>query len=197
MSTLPASAEGLDLSDDDYPAFLAPITPREEEAMRNYRPRTKDEEDGHRGARPDVGFVAAPQERFEVVLDPAALQGLAGDVVRALRAHTEASDPAVLLHFLTAFGVAAGGGPHVAVGNDKHPARLFTVFVGPTGLGRKGTAHAAARPVWERACPVLIARTRTNIQSGEALIELVAPSSPGFSGRRGKPGTSTRRRRSR
>ena len=121
----------------------------------------------------DLGFMPAPLKRFKAELDEAALIGLPGDIIRGLRKYTEASDAALLSHLLTAYGVAIGDTAHMAVGTSLQPARLFALLVGPTGRGRKGTAWEAISFLLRRACPDLLARTRSNIQSGEALIELV------------------------
>ena len=110
---------------------------------------------------------------FNATLDGAALTGLAGDIVAALRPHTEAADVAMLVHLLDAFGCAVGTNAYVSVGMERHPPRLFALFVGPTGRGRKGTAWGAVRPILERAAPDLIPRITSTMQSGEALVEAV------------------------
>ena len=74
-----------------------------------------------------------------------AFHGLAGKIVRAIEPETEADPAAILFQFLAAFGNAVGPGPYVAVEGDRHPPRLFTVQVGKTSKGRKGTSWGRAR----------------------------------------------------
>jgi putative DNA primase/helicase len=69
-----------------------------------------------------------------------AYHGLAGRFVRTIEAHTEADPAAVLMQFLVAFGSIVGRGPHFAVEGDQHTTNLFTVMVGATSKGRKGTS---------------------------------------------------------
>jgi hypothetical protein len=104
-------------------------------------------------------------------LDPAALHGLAGDVVAAVDPHTEADPVAVLMHFLAGFGAALGPGPHCRVGLDRHPLRVWAVLVGATAKGRKGSAWAAVRNILERADPTFInERVLSGLSTGEGLI---------------------------
>jgi len=97
--------------------------------------------------------------------------GLPGDVAKQLNPFTEADPIATLAHTLTAFGNLIGDGPHVPVQNDRHPARLYTVLIGDTGKGRKGTSLSAPRELL-RAIDLEWAsnRIRTGLSSGEGLI---------------------------
>jgi hypothetical protein len=104
-------------------------------------------------------------------LDPAALHGIAGRVVKTLEPHTEADPVALLLTFLTATGNILGLGPHAIADAAQHPARLNVVLVGQTSRARKGTAWAQTRnllaqvdPSWTTGCVL------PGIASGEALI---------------------------
>ena len=73
-------------------------------------------------------------------MDEAAYYGLAGDVVKTIEPHTEADPNAILIQFLVAVGNAIGRGPFYQVEGDRHYTKLFTVLVGTTSGGRKGTA---------------------------------------------------------
>jgi Protein of unknown function (DUF3987) len=75
-------------------------------------------------------------------LDPgsAALDGLAGDVVRALTPYTEADPAGLLLNVLTCFGSMVGDMAEVRVGFAHHPPALSVALVGRTSRSRKGTA---------------------------------------------------------
>lgn len=105
------------------------------------------------------------------VLDDAALQGLAGEIVRAIDPYTEADPVGTLAHLLAGFGNLIGPGPHVKVQHDQHPARMNVVLVGNTSVGRKGTAWstpryllAAVEEAWTRD------RVKKGLSTGEGLI---------------------------
>ncbi len=104
-------------------------------------------------------------------LQPAALHGLAGDVVHALDPHTEADRAAVLVTFLVMFGNAAGRGPHVMAGEDRHGANLFAALVGETAKARKGSSQAGPRRLMGLADPAWASdRIQGGLSSGEGLI---------------------------
>jgi hypothetical protein len=120
-------------------------------------------------ARGTTPFVSA-QSNWPT-LDPAAFQGLAGDVVRMIEPHTEGDSVAVLSNFLTMFGSALNRGPHALVGPTPHHANLFAVMVGQTARGRKGTAYAEPRRLMRIADPGWAAgRIVGGLSSGEGLI---------------------------
>src|SRR5208337_4438879 len=73
-------------------------------------------------------------------LSPEALYGLAGDVVRAITPHSESDAAALLLQFLVGFGSVVGRQPHFVAEADRHPCNLYSVIVGQTSKGRKGTS---------------------------------------------------------
>lgn len=125
--------------------------------------------------QPAIGVERAERAVLSPTLDDAALHGLAGEIVRTMRPHTEAADAAVLAHLLAVFGCAVGPGPHYAVGASAHRARLFALVVGSTGRGRKGTAlDAALAPFKHPDGPGdVLVRVRSNVQSGEAIVEAV------------------------
>lgn len=107
-------------------------------------------------------------------LSEAAVHGLAGEIVHTIDPHTEADPVAVLVQFLTMFGSAVGPSPYFEVGADRHSANLFTLIVGTTSKGRKGTSEGQARrifkycaPDWEKE------RVAHGLSSGEGLISAV------------------------
>lgn len=85
-------------------------------------------------------------------LPPAALYGLAGEVATTVADAGGVDPAAALLMFLVLFGNAAGPQPHVDFGGSAHPARLFVIVVGDAATGRKGTACAAVRQLFDEAC---------------------------------------------
>jgi hypothetical protein len=110
-------------------------------------------------------------ERPWPILDPAALYGLLGDVVRAIAPHTEADPVAILTQFMCAAGNAIGRGPHYRVEGDGHGANLFAVLVGVTAKGRKGTSWGRVREVMEIAeHPWTAERVHSGLSSGEGVI---------------------------
>lgn len=108
-------------------------------------------------------------------LPDAALHGLPGDVTRGLAEVSDADPAAILLTFLAMLGNAAGAEPHITVGGQPQPGRLFVLIVGDAATGRKGTALALvqslfdeAEPEWSSSCLM------TGAQSGEAIVSRVA-----------------------
>jgi hypothetical protein len=75
------------------------------------------------------------------ILPKAAEHGMAGDFVELATSNSEADPAAVLVTFLARFAAEIGNGPHLMVGDTKHPARMFTAIVGATSKARKGTSH--------------------------------------------------------
>jgi hypothetical protein len=80
-------------------------------------------------------------------IDLLVFSGLAGDVVRFLRPHTEAADAGLLLDFLTSFGNAIGLAPYFVADGALHRPRLNVLLCGTTARSRKGTAQRATRYV--------------------------------------------------
>jgi len=106
------------------------------------------------------------------ILDPTALYGLPGEVVEALAPETEADPAGLLLSFFVFFGCIVDRGPHVIIGGDQHPARLFGVLVGESGKARKGSSFAMVRAVMAEADPVFVRdRILGGFGSGEALVD--------------------------
>jgi Primase C terminal 2 (PriCT-2)/Protein of unknown function (DUF3987) len=119
-----------------------------------------------------VGVADAPE--VDLVLGDAALYGLAGDVVNTILPHTESDPVALLVQFLTMFGNVVGPSPYYLVESDKHRANIFSVLVGASAKGRKGTsagrvadALSLADERWAKD------RTVSGLSSGEGLIDAV------------------------
>jgi hypothetical protein len=107
-------------------------------------------------------------------LDPAALHGLAGEVLGTIERHTEADPVGVLIHYLVMFGNAVGPTPHVRVEASEHRANLFAVLVGRTSRGRKGTSEGQARRLFSTTDPGWTRdRVVHGLSSGEGLIDAV------------------------
>jgi hypothetical protein len=102
-------------------------------------------------------------------LDPTALHGIAGEVVRAIEPHSESDPAALLLQLLVAMGNACGRLPHFVAESDRHGCNLFVVLVGETSKGRKGTSYGHVRRLVERADSSWPG-DRSGLVSGEGLI---------------------------
>jgi len=106
--------------------------------------------------------------------DPAAYRGLAGDIVRAVQDGTEADPVAILAAILTIFGVLVGDRPYLYHGGIQR-ANLYTVLVGETASGRKGTSWSVAIPIFDLAEPGWNRILVPGLGSGEGLINRLAP----------------------
>jgi hypothetical protein len=110
-------------------------------------------------------------------LDPLALHGLAGELVRRIEPETESDPVALLVDLLTSFGAAVGPGPHMWVDRTEHPARLFSLIIGDTARARKGTSRnniAALMNVADERWAAT--RVFNGLSTGEGLVALVQDS---------------------
>lgn len=104
-----------------------------------------------------------------------ARHGLSGQFLELFEPHTEADPAAMLVQFLTAFGNAVGRGPHFEVSGSRQRMNLFTMVVGKTSTGRKGTSlEPIVGDGWgvvQKSAPDW--RTANGLSSGEGLISAV------------------------
>lgn len=104
-------------------------------------------------------------------LEPAAFLGLAGDIVRAIEPHSEADPIAILIQLLVAFGNVIGHRPHFVIEGTRHHLNLFTVLVGLSSRGRKGTALGRVLEAFPAsAASWMKDRKQSGLSSGEGLI---------------------------
>jgi len=82
----------------------------------------------------ESGLIGWPELKRE------AMYGYAGRFVEAATENSEADPAAVLLTFLTRFGVECGPDRYLMVGDSKHHPRIFSVIVGASSKARKGTS---------------------------------------------------------
>lgn len=103
-------------------------------------------------------------------LDDPMFRGPLGDAVRVLDPLTEASRVAVLASLITMHGNVMGRSWVLKVGADQHFPGMITLLVGPSGVGRKGTAAGLAELV-ERQVDEEWAdnNVRRQINSGEGI----------------------------
>lgn len=105
-------------------------------------------------------------------LAPGAFHGVAGEIVRAIEPYTEADPAGILVSLLTMAGVALGRYRVLSTaGAGVQAPNLFTMLVGESATGRKGTAVGVARTVMEMAEPEFPKIALAGLGSGEGLIE--------------------------
>lgn len=80
-------------------------------------------------------------------LNECALHGPAGRFVEAVLPETEASAAPLLLQYLTLFGNVIDHRPYFRAGADEHYTNLYTLLVGPTSSGAKGTSYGFAKDI--------------------------------------------------
>ncbi len=102
-------------------------------------------------------------------LSEAAYHGLAGEILRTLDPVTEADPAALLMTFLTGFGVVVGRSPHFVIEGTEHHAILFSALVGQSSRARKGTSMGRIMEIM-KLCTV---RCVDGLSSGEGLIHAV------------------------
>ncbi|MEU8175695.1 hypothetical protein AB0C14_22690 [Microbispora hainanensis] len=79
--------------------------------------------------------------------------GLLGRAVRTLVPHSEADPVGILAALLSVFSAAIDNGPRVHYGTQIQTLSVWTVLIGNTGQGRKGTATRAALDIARTALP--------------------------------------------
>lgn len=75
--------------------------------------------------------------------------GLAGEFIRLIEPHTEASEMALLIQFLIYFGNIIGRSAFYQVEAAKHFTNMFCVLVGDTASGRKGTSFGRVEEIFD------------------------------------------------
>jgi hypothetical protein len=138
-----------------------------------YAPEIDAKPNGHEHIKPPIkaGHRRNVTAAWPGPLSKDAYHGLAGKIVRLIEPHSEADPAAILVQLLTAFGSIIGRGPHWMVEGDLHTTNLFTVMVGDTSKGRKGTSWGRVRQLfallddgWVDQC------IQSGLSSGEGLI---------------------------
>jgi hypothetical protein len=100
-----------------------------------------------------------------------AFHGLAGEIVSAIEPHSEADPAALLLQLLVAFGNAIGHGAFFVVERCSHYSNLFSLIIGPTAKGRKGTAWGQIADIFRGVDSFwLDTRVHGGVGSGEGII---------------------------
>jgi hypothetical protein len=118
------------------------------------------------------GTAPAPiAEDWPEQIDPAALHGLAGDIVHAIEPHTEADPVALLVQILVGFGSMIGAKSRYEIEGAQHPARINAILVGVSSKGRKGTSWRQVEQFLREADEQWVAdQVVEGLSSGEGLI---------------------------
>jgi hypothetical protein len=103
-------------------------------------------------------------------LRPAAYYGLFGDLVRVIAPSTEADPAGLLLQLLTLFGNVIGRHAHWLAEADTHYGNLFTLLVGETSKGRKGTSFGHLRRLFQALDDAWMKTERDGLSTGEGII---------------------------
>ncbi len=124
---------------------------------------------GRNGHTPAEGTAVEPP--WPPPVDARAYHGPAGEFVRAIAPQTEADPVGILAVLLSGCGNALDRHIYCDVSGKRHELRANVALVGPTALGRKGTAQAVAEALLEEATPHWLRRRKFNgLSSGEGLI---------------------------
>ena len=157
----------------DYIASLAPdkagdIIRKLVDETREIDPQSLGESDGKQTDLISLSSLGAAE--FPAPPAEAAFYGLAGDIVRRIGPHTETDPVALLLQVLTVFGNIIGRDAYMVADGARHYLKLFTVLVGKTSKGRKGTAWRHVKNVFLHVDEEWSKNIGHGLSSGEGLI---------------------------
>ena len=111
---------------------------------------------------------------FPPASEEAIFHGPIGAFIRVVEPHTEAHPMGILAHLLPAIGTLIPPEIYVSRGEERQPARINTVLVGPSNSGRKGTSFSPVNSLMKRVCDKFWSKQRLNgLSSGEGLIAAV------------------------
>ena len=102
--------------------------------------------------------------------EPEVFYGPVGEFARFVEPFSEADPIAIVAQTLTFLGNAIGRGPYFTVEADRHYTNLYTVLIGKTSGGRKGTSLGHPRRLFEMVDPDWTQkRIKSGLSSGEGL----------------------------
>jgi hypothetical protein len=134
----------------------------------------------------EVEAVDLPPSKWPRLAEEA-FHGIIGEIIQVIEPHSEADPAALLVQALAFLGSAVGRGPHFLVEGTAHHANLFSVIVGATASGRKGTGGGRIREVFGLVDLGWVAeRLQSGLVSGEGLIHSVRDPVVGLD-RKGQP----------
>lgn len=119
----------------------------------------------------DAGHILTRPE-----LLPVALYGILEEITGIACKNTEAVPISVAVHVMTRFAATIGRSAYIQLGDTRRHLNIFTLVVGPTSKGRKGTSADMPRQLFQRAEYLKIAaplQHLTALSTGEGLIHRV------------------------
>lgn len=124
-----------------------------------------------------------------------AYYGILGEIAVAGSAHTEAVPAALAINALGRFCATVGRVPYITIGDDWRSLRPFSLIVGPTSKGRKGTSAQLPNRIFEHVEVLLGLRLNyeTSVSSGEGLVWMVRDPKVNSLGEVEDPGISDKR----
>lgn len=122
-------------------------------------------------------MLSLVEQKGVPTVDKEAFYGIAGDYVRLIEPHSEADPFGILINVLTGFGNVIGNNAYfpIGAGGEVYP-RLFSVLVGKSAKGRKGTTWTDTAPLFKAAAPEWLrdrVRSKGGLSSGEGLLHAV------------------------
>lgn len=106
-------------------------------------------------------------------MSPRAFYGILGKIVKVLEPESEADPAALLLSLIIGFGNCVSEKSFLQVSETKHRPNLFSIVVGKTAMGRKGTSWSAAKYVLKKADPEWADKNVSGLSSGEGIIHSI------------------------
>jgi hypothetical protein len=107
---------------------------------------------------------------YPTAIGPNAYQGITGEFVRLVEPLTEADPSFLLVCFLVYAGNVLGRNAFVWAGGDRHYTNLYTIGVGPTSTGRKGSAYGVLEVFFRSVDEPWVKASQSGLSSGEGLI---------------------------
>jgi len=132
------------------------------------------------GAGEDIEAAAAAEvaqaRRTLPSRDPAVFDCYLGELTARVAPYTEADPIAILVSLIAAAGVHLSPGPHVRIGDDRHPLLIWPLIIGRSAAGRKGASWSSARRVLAAAdAEFFTTNVRSGLTSGEGLAAVFTP----------------------
>lgn len=103
--------------------------------------------------------------------------GVIGDFLALIESTTEADLLGLVILFLNIFGAMVGPQVYLSQGDIRHRANFFTLIVGETAKGRKGTVLKVIKDFFNMVDPQFFLDSfRTGLSSAEGVIKFLADS---------------------
>lgn len=99
-----------------------------------------------------------------------------GQTVQAFMQYTEAHPMAVYLSLLSLLGIHLANGPYMLVNNERFHTNLYTLIVGESSVGKKGTSWSNAMLLCSKTA--IKSYVIRSVDSGEGLIRLLSNDDP-------------------